>query len=552
LAYYGIHGRDLGVSFDYRYRMLDASARFENRYFSYLRSVATRRAPTDYQVKYNEQRYNVRNVTGPVLNVSAVKAERWLERNGGRAFHIGPKAYTVYLVNWWGRKDFSFHVYRKTDAGAVDPDTGENFGTHDSRALIAWGGSTGRSWFYDLSAGPDAWSGGYDVDHVDLDQDGVGDYRMPPVWEYSKGGFRARSRLASDLGKVVRYVGLDLLFTSSPLYDPLLATPGPAGKVVVPVTMFEDNPRGSGAAHLDVSKALAQWQALEPYHAFSADVTDVKPMDPEAATSLRIFSGLTSDPSACYATGPYDGSTFAQLYCWAKANHTNFYPDNAGDHNVGVFSFWTREETMNTSWGLLGFADDNWSDGTQSYIYTFGDPAILKLGYGYTATITHEVGHHLGLSHPHDGYDPSSDSPINGGGPSYFTQVGDESNSIMSYTDLSNSFGIFDRDNLSRLLAAGYDNRARALITAASNAAGADAQTDTVIASTQGLLSQAEQAFSSWQFGTAATRARQAYVAIQSEATRLGAGKVLKVQTLSVPSSPLAPHEGDPIRFPND
>lgn len=74
-------------------------------------------------------------------------------------------------------------MYTKTDS--PDPDTGYNFGIERaSRKMIAWGGSHGRTWFYDLSAGPEAWSGNWNVDDADLTSDGVMDYRMPPVWEY--------------------------------------------------------------------------------------------------------------------------------------------------------------------------------------------------------------------------------------------------------------------------------------------------------------------------------------------------------------------------------
>ena len=55
--------------------------------------------------------------------------------------------------------------------------------------------------------------------------------------------------------------------------------------------------------------------------------------------------------------------------------------------------------------GLLGFADDNWRDGTQSYVFGFVAPFLQAAGYGFTTTSIHEVGHHLGMSHPHDGFD---------------------------------------------------------------------------------------------------------------------------------------------------
>ena len=53
----------------------------------------------------------------------------------------------------------------------------------------------------------------------------------------------------------------------------------------------------------------------------------------------------------------------------------------------------------------LCFADDDYVTGTQSYVFSFISPEIVEAGYGLTTTQIHEVGHHLGMSHPHDGYD---------------------------------------------------------------------------------------------------------------------------------------------------
>ena len=65
----------------------------------------------------------------------------------------------------------------------------------------------------------------FDVTNPDLDGDGARDYRLPNIWEYSGSppaynhpGYGSAT-LADDL-KTVRYVGLDLLITASPLYNP--------------------------------------------------------------------------------------------------------------------------------------------------------------------------------------------------------------------------------------------------------------------------------------------------------------------------------------------
>lgn len=44
---------------------------------------------------------------------------------------------------------------------------------------------------------------------------------MPPVWEYfAPGGYRSVTGLTGDLAKIARYVAINPLFTTSPLYPP--------------------------------------------------------------------------------------------------------------------------------------------------------------------------------------------------------------------------------------------------------------------------------------------------------------------------------------------
>ncbi len=219
----------MGLSFDFRYDLTFAGQRFTDDYFSYLASIATPGDLTLPQVWYNDNATNVLDVTGPVGYIDAPSAENWLLSNAHRLDVDTNKAYTVFFVNWYGRDDFQFHVYTKTDE--PDPDTGYNFGVErDSRKLIAWGGSHGRAWFYDLSAGPEIWTDNWYVDGADVDGDGYDDYRMPPIWEYTAGGFRDPADLGYDLGLVTRFVAINLLFTSSPLYDPMVSSPGPNGR----------------------------------------------------------------------------------------------------------------------------------------------------------------------------------------------------------------------------------------------------------------------------------------------------------------------------------
>ena len=111
--------------------------------------------------------------------IDAPSVEQWLADNTQDMLGVDTQQYTIFFVNWYGRSDFKFHVYTKTDE--PDPETGVNFGEREMIGkLIAWGGTpaddeeTGlgslhRLWFYDLSAGPEAWTSNWNVDDADLD-----------------------------------------------------------------------------------------------------------------------------------------------------------------------------------------------------------------------------------------------------------------------------------------------------------------------------------------------------------------------------------------------
>ena len=118
--------------------------------------------------------------------------------------------------------------------------------------------------------------------------------------------------------------------------------------------------------------------------------------------------------------------------------------------------------TAKTSPPLLGFADDNYRDGTQSFVFSFVSPALTDLGYGLSTTEIHEYGHHLNFSHPHDGYDYERDVEYGPVGRPPIRVVGDETTSIMSYMTSTgttpNSTG-----QRNRFQAAGYINNANAL-----------------------------------------------------------------------------------------
>ncbi len=544
--FYGLQGRDLDLHFSYDYRVIDAPSSFENAAFGQFSSIGKASSRTTFQTDYNKQKTNNRFVSKKILTIDAPSAERILERLAAKRLGIDSKSYTVFLVNWYGRDDFRFHVYRKTDT--VDPDTGHNFGLQDSRAMIAWGGSSGRSWFYDLSAGPESWSGNWNVDDADIDGDGAADYRMPPVWEYATNGYRKPWALGKDLGRVVRYVAVNLLFTSSPLYDPMNTAPGPGGAKNIAYTMFEADPGSQGTDALDLSSSKSEWQDLEPYTRWKTTLSDVDPINSGSQRTLDIFAGL-SDLKGC--SGKY-GDTFAQPFCYYDARQGRYLPSSGEDYVEGVFGFNNpSEEALGSQAGLLGYADDNWVDGTQSYVFEFDSPDVRDIGFGFTTTTTHEVGHHLGLSHPHDGYDPLTGVDYDAVGDFYYAWSGDESNSIMNYLGTTNGFGVFDHDNMGRYEFAGYLNRANDIAGQLDGVQLTGAQRASLAQADQ-LAARAKTSFRAWEFTAAAGYARQAYDVIGAVAADAGVS-LSSATPLSLRLAPTSiPKVVDGPRFPDE
>ena len=548
-AFYGVAGRDMGLQFDFKYNITWANNSFENDFFDYLGSIATPGPMTDFQALYNDQASNVLDVTDPVGYIDAPSTEQWLMSNAHRLDVETGMGYTIFFINWYGRPDFQFHIYTKTDY--LDPDTGYNFGeARASRKIIAWGGSHGRTWFYDLSAGPEAWTDNWAVDFPDLDGNGEEDYRMPPIWEYTAGGYRDPAALGQDLGLVTRLVAINLLFTPSPLYDPLVSSPAPDGRKVVHVEMFESDAgrREVGTDYLDLDIVQNELSAFQPYYEWATAEDLNRPPDIQARRTLGIFS----DRLSRHGCWEQFGTTFAQMFCHFDANYGNYvsgYP--AGDYVASVFSYHVTERRLGSQWGLLGFADDNWVDGTPSYVFAFGAQEYRDLGYGFSDTTVHEVGHHTGLSHPHDGYDSEMGVDYGPADFTHFAWAGDESDSIMSYLGLTGRFGVFNQDNMNRYQFAGYLNWANQVL--AGVVAHPDADTvQAYVDAADAAAMTAQDAFNNWEYGAAAMYAREAYEQIARAAMELGISteRVVPMRVITPTGTP--PKEGDPIRFPDN
>ena len=468
---YGIDS-PTGVRFSYSYNLVYASSAFENAYFDYLNSIAMASPITLFQDQYNHQ--NARSLTvNQNFKIDATKAEKWLGDHSQSMLGVDPTRYTIFFVNWYGRPDFKFHGYVMADE--PDPDTGVNwqdtdlFGMKEFQ-LSAWGGTAPddaesgygtlrRVWFFDLSAGPEFAAGNWNVDDADTTGDGSLDYRLPPIWEYGNlNGYRPFNSLSYDLGLVTRFVGINLLFTPSTLYNVALSPPRLPASIQLDLNLYQGDPDLDGKARLHTDYALQKLSKLRPLSPFSISFTE----RPLQGRFEDIFKDWIAFIPAYGNNQNTFNSYFGNFYLYSES-HANQILNGGADYEIPIFllmsatSYWPPDRCQ------CSFADDNYRDGTQSMIVINLSNFFATRGYGFTWFLVHETGHHLGLSHVHDGYDSELDFDYDFNRIA-LSDLGDESSSAMSYTHLNLDFSQFNRDTMNRNLVAAYINQANKIV----------------------------------------------------------------------------------------
>ncbi|MBB5235348.1 hypothetical protein [Deinococcus budaensis] len=538
-----------GNAFDYQYNYVFADQAFEDDFFRFIGSNGTEKPLTVFQKYFNCQYKTVKDpetgkdvqvpddactTPSPLIDrpitgnyeIDGNLTENWLADNVARV-GVKPGEYTVYLVNWYGRPDFKFHSYTRagatdTDVLPTDPDF-VKFGDRASRRLIAWGGSVRASapaqrvWFYDLSANPDPWTDAWDVTYPDLNGDGIEDYRMPPIWQYgtrraSNGVYR---KVSPDLARVVRYTALNFLFTPSPIYRVALTPPRMPEEIELSVHVEQ----GEGAADptklLNVGLMQERVSVLQPFAKFSTTVKQTA-LDGDLADVYKCFFPVELDDICSPNFADFSGE---RLFQYSLNELREEYKSAAA--NKYLLPIYAFNDNENTQPGLLGIAYDDGETGTQSFVYSFLTPDLIDFGYGFTDTTVHEIGHHLSLSHPHDGYDSEQDISYGPDGQFYFTNTGDQSATIMSYNDLSRGFGQFNLDSQYRYLTAAYLNNANAILEL-TRRAGKAGGVSAAAQSADSLFVQAKARYSALDYLEAARLGHQGYRAVLDAALAAG------------------------------
>jgi hypothetical protein len=159
--------------------------------------------------------------------------------------------------------------------------------------------------------------------------------------------------------------------------------------------------------------------------------------------------------------------------------------------------------------------------GTPSVTFAFDSEEYRDLGFGFSTTLTHEIGHHIGMSHPTDGYDSQSETDYGPTGEFYYAWSGDESHTVMQYLALANEFGWFDRDNMNRFLVGRYLSRSAEIATQIGQAP-ENAAATRLVAGGEADFAAARGAYAARDYEGAAGQARTGFGRVYRAAQAAG------------------------------
>ena len=515
--FYGLSS-PTGLRFNYSYNVVYASAAFENAFFAYLTSIAVEAPIGDNQLLYNQQLHRTLDITNNVT-INTASTEKWLADHAQQMIGVNTKQYTVFYVNWYGRPDFRFHYYQH--GAEPDPDTGHAFGLEPGAELRGWGGTTPddpetglgslqRIWFFDLSAGPSELD--WNVDDADYAGYGQMEYRMPPIWEYGNlTAYRPFNDLSGDLGLITRFVAINELFTTSPLFKVALSPPKLPTSIQLDMTLYQADPEIDGRSMVNQDYILRKLAPLRPTNSLTAEL------------STAPFAGPAEDAYLCITgSGPCKpnrfGSPYYNVYSYFFS-HENQFLEADSDYEIPIYVFTTASSLFGPGGCSCSYADDNWVDGTQSIVVAQLGAAWRHHGAGLSRTITHEVGHHLGMSHPHDGYDSTLKEDY-GGNSRFYAYYGEFSSTVMMNANYEGDFSQFDRDNMSRNLVVAYINQANAILSKIlASPRSKDVTTQLVGADQQAAA--ALTLYQTMEYGSAVFYAKDAYSRILAAAAQI-------------------------------
>ena len=569
----------LGQRFDFRYHVTASPAWFDDLLFPLLRQTAVPQPPipifqglppmpiTPAQAVYNfcnldpafdptlgcsfdpaAPRVNKRMITQNYL-LDAAFVEKVLSQSLPDLLGVDVTKPTVVVMNWFGRPDYVDHIY--LDVSEPDPETGAPRGFFVANELGGYGGTSNtdpetcqgdcifhRLWFYDFSAGPMLRAGGYDLVAQTPRFFGAPDFGQPfassrfhHTADYGSQVYQPASDLVGDVFAVAGFVYVSQIAYAGPIYPPGLTPPTLPHRLVLDINRWNWSGQ-SFAGQLDVPRLISKMSAL-PYQ-IAAEVTE-QPDSPDSnlgrvwQCSLTSIGGITSGQS-CF--GNRTGYAFGDIVTYFT-NHQNQYLTGARDYEVPIFQF-NVPPPLQQLW--IGISFSNYlgvpftpvfvPENVQNFVFTSLTPS-LNATNGHGEILAHEVGHHLGLSHPFNGYLCISDTcglgdffPFGQNAATWFAQAGEYVTGLMSYVRINNDYSRFELDNMQRYLTWEYLDVSNFIVAQIAKSPRADAVA-AAVTQADAQAGAALAAYRSYDYAGAVQQASAAYDGLVAAAAQI-------------------------------
>jgi len=448
-----IGGKDLGVEFDVKYRFAFTDSAFKTKLTDYLSSISETAVVENPYFWYWNRNYEEKWMKVRSTQYDANKVEQWLTENSrqfGGTLEYGwtfivmylpelPSATYKTMKEYWKQNIFKSttsvqpHYYK---IPAEDRDLGYKLRYREF--ATAWGNHE-RLWFLDLSAGPSFW-------------DSFSTFPLQVAIEDQNiklGSTYGKSWLTEYLADYVWGAVKNFAVPSSIYY------PTYSGRYNIIVTIFDDR-TDDERTKVPVESTINAESIKQAFEDLAPYVTTDVQLDFRQLKDYSDLRSLVKDNHEKLKEAVFhpdvDVVDLRPIYSYLQSNLKDFAPTIKRDETeftITLFAFvfsgetyftysnkWDHEHTNDPERGSLsGIAlGDIAIVGTNQWDFTRGNEVGQKgKGLGMTSTVIHELGHMVGLMHPHE-----------------YDNVGDFAYGVMGYFTQDYQFGQSDKDFIRR------------------------------------------------------------------------------------------------------
>ena len=344
---------------------------------------------------YDSGKYSVFNST---------LTEQWINSHISDFGGIPDDGYTIIVADL----SSAFKEYHYYESTFNDSDTASVKATYHKQAwpIVDWSFSLGgnhRFYYVDLSGG-DPFYDYSGVGHIPVQNFNVRYYKEEKV-DNKRTPQSITSYVADYVAEATRN-----LFLPSYLYAPTFAT-----SYKIAITVFDQTGKISQdniGEYLSVSGIKSAFQTLVPYASWDVSLrTRSLSDDPDLRTVLMNNSMFSREVDGKYGSQTYHGEYYDDraVYSYLQTHSSEYCPDDKGAIILPVYIFVfngsstfaiTSEEAAQRSIRnpIRSFAGETQGD---LVLISMNSAELFDYGYGLTQTAIHELGHMMGLMHPH-------------------------------------------------------------------------------------------------------------------------------------------------------